>query len=58
MIKHEMKAGKHLVTPLTERAARFLNTFVYRTVVMDEKEWNSAKLEMPAHQVFIMGEAH
>lgn len=55
MIKHEMKGNKHLVTPLTEKAARFLNTFVNRTVVMDEQEYRSMTLEMSSHKVWIMG---
>jgi hypothetical protein len=55
MIKHTQSGSQHLVTPLTEKAARFLNTFVGRTLTMSEKEWTSVQMEMGAHKVWVMG---
>jgi hypothetical protein len=56
MIEHKRKGSQHLVTPLTERAALFLNTFVGRTLVMTSRDWQSVCLEMSAHKVWVMGE--
>ena len=56
MIKHENKGSKHFVTPLTEKAARFLNSFVGRTITMTDKEWQSVRMEMGAHHCWVMGE--
>ena len=47
----------HHLTPMTEKAARFLNTFPLHTVCMTERDYASAKLEMPAHGCWIV-EAH
>lgn len=57
MIRHRQSGLQHIVTPLTEKAALFLNSFVGREIVMSEKEWQSTQLEMPAHRVWIMGES-
>jgi hypothetical protein len=46
----------HLLTPLHERAARFLNTFVGRTITMTEKEFESVRLEMSAHGCWLIDE--
>lgn len=48
---------QYFVTPLTERAARFLNGFVGRTITMTQKEWESIELEMPAHRIWEMGKS-
>jgi hypothetical protein len=56
VIEHKQFGTRHKVTPLTEGAALFLNTFVGRTIVMSEKEYQSMRLEMPAHRCWIMGE--
>ena len=57
MIQHKQFGKRHEVTPLTEKAALFLNTFVGRTVLMNDKEYQSMLLEMPAHRCWIMGSA-
>ncbi len=44
----------HLLTPLSDKAARFLNTFVGRTVSMSTRDFESAQLEMPAHGCWIV----
>jgi hypothetical protein len=49
MIKHTRHRAKHEVTPPTEKAARFLNTFVGRTLILTAKEWESVQMEMGAH---------
>lgn len=56
MIKHTHFGSKHLVQPLTENAARFLNTFVHRTLIMCDKEWETVRMEMGAHKIWVMGE--
>jgi hypothetical protein len=56
MIEHEISGKNHKITPLTEKAALFLNTFVGRTLIMDEKAYQSMLLEMPAHRCWIMGQ--
>ena len=55
MIKHTQNGTKHEVTALKEKAARFLNTFVGRTLIMDAKQWESVQMEMGAHGVWEMG---
>jgi len=44
----------HLLAPLSERAARFLNTFVGRTICLTEKEFESVQLEMGAHNCWLI----
>jgi hypothetical protein len=56
MIEHKSHNFEHFVTPLTEKAARFLNGFVGRTIVMSAKDWESVRMEMGAHKVWVMGE--
>jgi hypothetical protein len=56
VIEHKMQGSKHLVTPLTEKAALFLNSFVARTIAMTDNEWASVRMEMSAHGVWVMGE--
>jgi len=56
MIEHKQNGQKHLITPLTEKSARFLNSFVGRTIIMDEKAYQSMRLEMHSHGCWIMGE--
>ena len=56
MIKHTQIANQHEVVALTEKAAKFLNTFVGRKLIMSDKEWMSCRMEMGAHKVWVMGE--
>lgn len=53
MINHTQNGAKHEVTPLTEKAARFLNSFVGRSIVMTEKEFRSMAMEMSVHGCWI-----
>lgn len=53
MIKHVMNGPWHEVTPLTEKAALFLNTFVGRKLRLTQQEWRSVQLEMGAHQCWV-----
>lgn len=44
MIRHISNAnGKHAIEALTEKAALFLNTFIHRSIVMNEKEYQSMR---------------
>jgi hypothetical protein len=54
MIEHTQNGNQHQVTPLTEQAARFLNTFVGRTITMSNKEWESVQMEMGGHNVWVV----
>lgn len=56
MIKLTKTRNGFDVQPMTEKAARFLNTFVGRTVRMTAKEWESASMEMSAHGCWVMGQ--
>jgi dihydrofolate reductase len=56
MIKHTQDGKTHEVTPMTEKAARFLNTFVGRTIIMTDKMWESVAMEMGAHKIWVMGQ--
>jgi hypothetical protein len=56
MIKHTIKGRKHIVEPMTEKAARFLNCFVGSVLVMSAEEFESVRMEMGAHGCWIMGE--
>jgi hypothetical protein len=56
MIKHTQIGARHQVVALTDKAARFLNTFVGRELVMDDKQWQSVRMEMGAHKVWVMGD--
>jgi hypothetical protein len=56
MIKHTQIGDAHIVTPLTEKAALFLNTFVGREIVMTSRDWESVQMEMGAHKCWVMGD--
>jgi hypothetical protein len=57
MIKHTQIGDSHELIPMNEKAARFLNGFVFKPILMTAKEFESCKMEMAAYKCWIMGEA-
>lgn len=57
MLKRVQIGDLHYVTPLTARAALFLNGFVGETITMTTKEWESIELEMASHRIWEMGKS-
>jgi len=55
MIKHIKTMNLNHVTPMTDKAARFLNTFVGRTLLLSDVEWEKVQMEMAAHKCWVMG---